>query len=132
MTRPATVNGYRPFIVEFKQKEPFYSGDDYRGGFIVYASEREDVERFATRNRVPSPSRVVEPSIEQLDDDGVPSLHDYKFPGLMGICTIVFTNNDGTMTALNDMTESAKRFLTAHENEYRYENLRIMLEGKND
>lgn len=132
MARPATVNGYRPFIIEFKQKEPFYNGDDYRGGFIVYAQEKENAERFAARNGVPSPNRVIEPANEELDDEGIPSLHDYKSPGFMGICTIVFANHDGKMTMLNDITESARKFLSTHENEYRYENLRIMLEGKND
>ena len=127
MARPSTVNGYNPFIVEFKQNDSKYTGDEYRGGFIVYASEREDAERFASRNDIPSPHRVIDPSPDVLGPDGVPSLAGYKFTGFHGIVRIVFADRDGSMTALNDMTTSAKRFLAEHENEYRYENLRIQL-----
>ena len=54
MARYRTVNGYSPFIVEFKQPDPFYEGDDYRGGFIVYAREREDASLPVTASYRPT------------------------------------------------------------------------------
>ena len=124
-----TINGYRPFVVEFKPNEPFYDGDGYHGGFIVYANDKHDVERFASAF-VSSPSRVVEPSTDKFDSDGVPSLAGYSFPGMRGIATVLFVGSDGMMIPLNDMTNEMKRFLSAHQDEYRYENLRTLLKTK--
>ena len=114
MARYRTVNGYSPFIVEFKQPDPFYEGDDYR--------EREDAERFAARNGVVTPYRVVEP--ENISDDGFPSLSEYKFPGFKGIVTTVFVERDGSMTPLAGLTYGAREFLRSRDDESRYENLR--------
>ena len=122
MARYRTVNGYSPFIVEFKQPDPFYEGDDYRGGFIVYAREREDAERFAARNGVVTSYRVVEP--ENISDDSFPSLSEYKFPGFKGIVTTVFAEHDGSMTPLSGLTYGAREFLRSRDDESRYENLR--------